>query len=212
MDNERDNKSSTAIISRRMVFAEGTFKIVYAGTYTNGPRKGQKCIAKEFKTGSHVLLNMSQIWVNTNTSEKSLVEPMIENFEKFNSNSGWADITGGMWSEAMQALSHYSYDNSGGQLLLCDIQGGSYSNGYILSDPVIMSQRRTYGPTDLGRDGIRSFFLRHTCNRFCKQHWTKPARQGRASIPMTRGTTMAPRLPTRVNRNPLSLSRLERRH
>ena len=60
---------------------------------------------------------------------KSLVEPMIENFEKFNSNTGWADMTGGASSEAMQALSHFSYHNSSGQFLLCDIQGGVYSNG-----------------------------------------------------------------------------------
>lgn len=33
------------------------------------------------------------------------------------------------WGEAMQALSHFSYHKSGGQFLLCDLQGGSYRNG-----------------------------------------------------------------------------------
>lgn len=76
-----------------------------------------------------ILLNTPAIWTETETGAKALVEPMIENFEKFNSNSGWAPITGGVWSEAMQALSHFSYHNSGGQLLLCDLQGGSYRDG-----------------------------------------------------------------------------------
>lgn len=76
-----------------------------------------------------ILLNTPTIWTYTETGVKNLVEPMIENFEKFNSNSGWAPITGDLWSEAMQALSHFSYHNSGGQLLLCDLQGGSYRNG-----------------------------------------------------------------------------------
>lgn len=54
-----------------------------------------------------------------------LVEPYIEDFEKFNSNSGWAPVTGNLWSDVMQALSHFSYHNSGGQYLLCSLQGGS---------------------------------------------------------------------------------------
>jgi Alpha-kinase family len=47
---------------------------------------------------------------------------MIENFEKFNSNSGWAPLTGNAWSNAMQALSHFSYNDSDQKVLLCDLQ------------------------------------------------------------------------------------------
>ncbi|KAI1359161.1 kinase-like domain-containing protein, partial [Xylaria arbuscula] len=154
-----------------------------------------------------VLLNTPAIWVQLDTGIKALVEPMIENFEKFNSNSGWAPVTGNAWSEAMQALSHFSYHNSGGQLLLCDLQGGSYRNGYILSDPVIMSQLQTYGPTDLGKDGIRAFFHRHRYGRFCKEEWQKPRAQVTTMIPMLQGTTMtmvAAHLPTRPDRSPLT--------
>jgi hypothetical protein len=79
-----------------------------------------------------ILLNTPSIWTYVDGSQqgqKSLVEPFIHDFEKFNSNSGWADKTGGAWSDAMQALSHFSYSTSGGQHLLCDIQGGSYRDG-----------------------------------------------------------------------------------
>lgn len=143
------------------IFAHGTFKNVWQGRYTQGIRAGQKCVAKEFKTGSvfeahyfeeelniisraqkiidnwhdacysgqRIILNTPQIWTYEDSGAKTLVEPMIENFEKFNSNSGWADTTGGASSQIMQALSHFSYDNSGGQFLLCDVQGGVYSDG-----------------------------------------------------------------------------------
>ncbi|KAI0453601.1 kinase-like domain-containing protein [Xylaria acuta] len=151
-----------------------------------------------------VLLNTPRIWTCKETGTKALVEPMIQNFEKFNSNSGWATITGGAWSEAMQALSHFSYHNSGGQLLLCDLQGGAYRDGYILADPVIMSQSRIYGPTDLGPDGIRSFFHRHQCGRYCKREWLKPSCRGTPLIPMRQGTSMVHHLPTRASRNPLT--------
>ncbi|KAJ7248189.1 kinase-like domain-containing protein [Mycena haematopus] len=226
MSYSRQNNATHASIDRSKVFASGTFKNVWKGTYTVGTRKGQSCVAKEFKTGSvyedyyfeeelniirrsqkvidawhaehiisrQILLNTPSIW------------PMIQNFEKFNSNTGWAPISGGAWSEAMQALSHFSYHNSGGQFLLCDLQGGVYSDGYILSDPVIMSQNQNCGPADLGPDGIRSFFQRHRCGRFCKSGWARPKIVGKALYPMREGSTMAnpSQLPTRASRNPLS--------
>jgi hypothetical protein len=77
-----------------------------------------------------ILLSTPEIWVSDGDDESlSLVEPMIENFEKFDSNTGWANITGGLWSDDIQALSHFSYHRSGGQLLLCDLQGGAYKYG-----------------------------------------------------------------------------------
>jgi hypothetical protein len=54
---------------------------------------------------------------------------MIEDFGKFNSNSGWAPVTGTAWTDAMQALSHFSYHDSDDKVLLCDLQGGVYSDG-----------------------------------------------------------------------------------
>ncbi|KAI1350370.1 kinase-like domain-containing protein [Xylaria sp. FL0043] len=238
MSNSRKNNATRAEIFRDELFASGTFKNVYEGRYTAGGRAGQRCVSKEFKTGSvyeahyfdeemniircsqkviddwdagdfidkRILLNTPAIWTYEISGAKNLVEPMIENFEKFNSNSGWVDTTNGAWSHVMQALSHFSYHNSGGQLLLCDLQGGMYKNGYILSDPVIMSQRGNYGPTDLGPDGIRSFFQRHRCGNYCRAEWQKPRYQGKAKIPMRQGTSMINPyyLPTRASRNPLT--------
>ncbi|KAI7909077.1 hypothetical protein M9X92_011842 [Pyricularia oryzae] len=150
-----------------------------------------------------ILLNTPAIWEYEDSRHKTLVEPLIQNFEKFNSNSGWTPNDGDVWAEAMQALSHFSYHNSGGQVVLCDLQGGSYRDGYILSDPVIMSQVQSYGPADLGPDGIRSFFQRHICGRFCRREWTRPRVIGRAAIPMRQGTTMTT-VPMRRSRYPLS--------
>lgn len=76
-----------------------------------------------------IVLNTPAIWTYEGSGVKSLVEPTIEKFEKFNSNTGWRPKTRDSWVEAMQALSHFSYHNSGRRFLLCDIQGGAYSNG-----------------------------------------------------------------------------------
>jgi len=100
------------------------------------------------------------------------VEPYIDNWIKFNSNTGWQ--RGGGWAADMAALSHYSYHISSGQFLLCDLQGGEFSNGVIITDPVIMSMSKCFGPTDLGHPGIRNFFAYHECTKYCSRSWKRP--------------------------------------
>lgn len=117
----RRNNATRATIDTSEIFASGTFKNVWMGRYTEGARGGQKCVAKEFKTGSvyeehyfdkemeiirraqtiidawhdahiieqKIMLNTPEVWTYENSRHKTLVEPMIENYEKFNSNSGW---------------------------------------------------------------------------------------------------------------------------
>lgn len=105
---------------------------------------------------------------------KNLQEPFIQNYRKFNSNTGWNDSSR-MWARLMQALSHFSYHISGGNFVLCDLQGGIYRDEVVLSDPVILSRTHQFGVTDLGPEGISSFFHQHTCNGYCRPHWTCPA-------------------------------------
>jgi hypothetical protein len=74
----------------------------------------------------------------------------------------------------MQALSHYTYHVSGGQFVLCDLQGGIYRHSVVITDPVILSRTRQYGVTDLGAEGISTFFHRHECNQYCSSRWQRP--------------------------------------
>ncbi|RDA94479.1 hypothetical protein CP533_2308 [Ophiocordyceps camponoti-saundersi (nom. inval.)] len=120
--------------------------------------------------------------------QRALCEPFIHNYQKFNSNTGWNDDSEA-WGEVMQALSHFSYHLSGGNYVLCDLQGGIYRHAVVLSDPVILSRNREYGVTDLGPHGISSFFSQHDCNEFCRPNWTQPANPRRFFRPVP-GTTM----------------------
>ncbi|KAF9433407.1 hypothetical protein BGZ76_009498 [Entomortierella beljakovae] len=229
----RYNNSTRALIDLSKEYARGAFKIVYEGTYTEGDRRGESCVCKQFISGSvyedsyfeHELdvvkkatnivsqfnrtncidkivkINQPEIWVEDNDEERCLIEPMIDNFEKFNSNSGWSRNAAG-WAQAMQALTHFSYHCSNGQFTLCDLQGGVYSNGIVLTDPVVMSTDQRYGPTDLGSDGIDNFFYRHVCGQYCKSGWKRPS-QPRPAFHPIKGTTML-RVNTRHDRAPLS--------
>jgi hypothetical protein len=141
-----------------------------------------------------IRLNKPGVWHMTDRDseyygQRLLIEPYIEDYIKFNSNTGWTSRDGGQWNKIMQALSHYSYHVSSGQYLLCDLQGGIYRDGAILSDPVIHSRRRDFGVTDLGPEGMSTFFSRHRCNEFCNQSWTRP-KDRNAYYQVQSGSTM----------------------
>ncbi|KAM7211388.1 alpha-protein kinase 1 [Rhypophila decipiens] len=247
-DAGRHNQSSRGTIKYRDLqhpFASGAFRWVAHGTYTNGPRSGQACVCKWFKTGivfsddffildikavdkalnivnkfnelhivnKPIVINVPGVWEFDKTGDnewagsKHLVEPFIKDYVKFNSNSGWADDDEG-WPEVMQALSHFSYHVTGGNFVLCDLQGGIYRKHVVLSDPVILSRNRDFGVTDLGPAGISTFFSQHRCNVYCRPHWTAPANP-RQLLPVVQGTSMMRRdAPTHPSRGLGSLRNL----
>ncbi|POS73707.1 hypothetical protein DHEL01_v207898 [Diaporthe helianthi] len=139
-----------------------------------------------------IVMSRPQIWQYRRNGRKALVEPFILNFQKFNSNTGWvAHGSGGArpdsWCEAMQALSHFSYHVTGGQFLLCDLQGGMHGDVFC-------------GPGDLGPNGIHAFFRRHKCTRFCDPRWIKPRSSVKSAFSKRRGTTMVSRVPAHQTR------------
>ncbi|THC87548.1 hypothetical protein EYZ11_013006 [Aspergillus tanneri] len=213
------------------------FRWVAKGSYTSGPRKGEACVVKWFKTGAVfsndyftldikavdkaleivnrfnqlniinkvVKINVPEVWYFTDKSndewagQRHLCEPFIKNYQKFNSNTGWNDDSMA-WGEVMQALSHFSYHITGGNYVLCDLQGGIYQHEVVLSDPVILSRNREYGVTDLGPDGISSFFSQHDCNDFCRRNWTQPANPMQRFRPVPGTTMMRRTVPTGYSR------------
>ena len=145
--------------------------------------------------GHEIMVNKGDI-KNSNSGIRYLVEPLIRYYTKFNSNSGWIGDTDDWEIRAMAAFSHYSYHRSGGQLLVCDLQGRYRHNRYArkksrfeLTDPAICSRRRSYGPTDLAEKGIETFFASHECNEFCDDEWQRP-RNVHHWYPQTQGTSM----------------------
>lgn len=153
-----------------------------------------------------VRLNVPEIWPVGGCGRLGLVEPFIENFAKFNSNTGWTTRDGSSWCALMQALSHYSYHVSSGMALLCELQGGIFADGAILTDAVIMSSEAgAHGPADLGREGIVNFFAYHECGAYCKAEWTRPHEHAAYFYP-TAATTMRHSGPTAPHGAPFMTS------
>jgi len=93
-------------------------------------------------------------------------------FEKFNSNTGWNSGV----DPILDAFSHWTWVETGGDKLVCDLQGHRGDGGlpylgdpyyYLLTDPAICSECREYGENDLGKAGINAFFKHHACNEWC---------------------------------------------
>ncbi|EDO35977.1 predicted protein [Nematostella vectensis] len=70
------------------------------------------------------------------------------------------------WGGADEAFSHFTYHITGGQELVCDIQG--VNNDY--TDPQIHTNPLTsrYGKGNFGPMGIHIFLKDHHCNSMCK--------------------------------------------
>ena len=81
-------------------------------------------------------------------------------------------------ADVPQAFTHFTFQDSGGQMLVCDLQGVFERKMtppvFLLTDPVIHFASRhhggrthKYGRTDRGMNGMRDFFRTHKCNALC---------------------------------------------
>ncbi|KAG1662695.1 Eukaryotic elongation factor 2 kinase [Nymphon striatum] len=91
------------------------------------------------------------------------VEHYIEgNYIKYNSNSGY--VVEDACRFTPQAFSHFTFERSGHQLIIVDIQGV----GDLYTDPQIHTVKGDdYGDGNLGTKGMALFFHSHICNDIC---------------------------------------------
>lgn len=92
-------------------------------------------------------------------------------YKKFNTNFYPIEMDDDdMFTATCQAFSHYTYDNSGQTMVVCDLQGVVSGSRLVLTDPAIhCTNILWHGSTNLGTDGIEHFFHIHTCNDICHE-------------------------------------------
>lgn len=90
------------------------------------------------------------------------------NFKKWCNNYGFISEEASTTAFSLPAFMHWSWVKSKGQLMIADLQGVKEESAYFLTDPVILSLSKEYGPTDMGVEGMAMFFITHECNDICK--------------------------------------------
>ena len=85
-------------------------------------------------------------------------------FKKWCSNYGFISAE----SQSMPAFMHWSWVHTRGEMMVGDLQGVWKPDGFLLTDPVIMSLSNSFGPTDTGAEGMIMFFNQHKCNNYCQ--------------------------------------------
>ena len=102
--------------------------------------------------------------------ESVIVEEYIKgNFKKWCNNYGFISQEAETTAISMPAFMHWSWWKNNGQVMIADLQGVKQENGYLLTDPVILSDSDQYGCTDMGVEGMAMFFTKHRCNSFCQK-------------------------------------------
>ena len=103
-------------------------------------------------------------------NEFVIVEDYIPGiFKKWCNNYGYISSESRNDDLAMPAFMHWSWMQSKGELMIADLQGVCSEDGYILTDPAVLSSSNEYGATDMGVEGMAMFFMHHRCNLFCQE-------------------------------------------
>jgi hypothetical protein len=96
-------------------------------------------------------------------------------FLKYNSNNGYvAEGSSIRHAEAIQAFLHFSFEASGGAMMIADLQGVARQDEVLLTDPQVLSPGGLLGPGALRSRGRRAGWAAPRCGPTCRRLGLRP--------------------------------------
>lgn len=131
-------------------------------------------LAKEFNKISPSKKSIRFVGINIvkieETGELYSIEDYFDGrFEKWSNNAGF--INEDSYSATLDAFAHWSYQATNQYLVVTDLQGCHAGTEYVLTDPAVTcpADFDRFSLTNLGKQGLKEFFVSHRCNHICKK-------------------------------------------
>lgn len=107
----------------------------------------------------------------TDDGESVTVEEFVDGtFVKYINNNGISCVEdGNVIGQKAQCLSHFSYEKSGGKLMVVDLQGSSYDlyDPEIATSTLCEDNQFLFCTGNLSTVAINNFISKHKCSKFC---------------------------------------------
>lgn len=71
-------------------------------------------------------------------------------------------------SRQLEAFVHYTFHQSEGRMVVCDLEGVETDRGFELKTPTVHSVGEEFGFSDKGQGGVTGVMRNHTCNALCQ--------------------------------------------
>ncbi|XP_053336833.1 transient receptor potential cation channel subfamily M member 6 isoform X1 [Clarias gariepinus] len=117
-------------------------------------------------------LDVCLLWWQAKGQWLTIEKSMNGDFRKYNNNTGEEIMPSCGLEETVLAFSHWTYEYTGKELLVLDLQGV----GVELTEPSVIraadkssSRDLVFGSTTWDDDPVQNFVLKHTCNLCCEK-------------------------------------------
>ena len=118
-------------------------------------------------------LEENMIFVESEGKYFTCEEFLSGDFDKWTSNHG--TLNEEIYSNTLDAFSHWSYQATNEYLIVTDLQGFCNKKDpvaiqFVLTDPAIICPEHfdRFSSTNLGIKGVKKYFENHQCNQICR--------------------------------------------
>jgi len=167
--------SNKQVVLKKFIFSRGPEYDIIEAKEMVRTQSAARYFAQQFNCTKHSsipTMEVAELMVLCYGNEIWTMEALITGkYEKWNNNAEYIDDS----AHGPQALSHFSWHFSAGEMLLVDLQGVQEGHKFIFTDPAFHTIDSVgFGELNMGTKGFDSYFKGHTCSHICNGMGLRP--------------------------------------